>query len=56
VFLPEVATQQGWGREETLTRLAVKAGLPPDAWRDGAQFAVFTSRVYEAPLTTSATP
>lgn len=56
VFLPEVATQQGWGREETLTRLAVKAGLPPDAWRDGAQFAVFTARVYEAPLMASVSP
>jgi hypothetical protein len=56
VFLPEVATQQGWGREETLTRLAVKAGLPPDAWREGAKFAVFTSRTHEAPLMSAAAP
>lgn len=56
VFLPEVATQQGWGREETLTHLAMKAGLPPDAWREGARFAVFSSRTYEAPLIAAAAP
>jgi len=33
VFLPQVAAEQGWTLEETLTRLARKAGLPPDAWR-----------------------
>ena len=56
VFLPEVATQQGWGREETLRHLALKAGLPPDAWREGARFAVFSSRTYEAPLIAAALP
>jgi hypothetical protein len=44
VFLPEVAAQAGWGREETLTRLALKAGLEPDAWRNGAALAVFTTQ------------
>ena len=34
VFLPEVATRNGWNREQTLTRLARKAGLPDDAWKD----------------------
>jgi AmmeMemoRadiSam system protein B/AmmeMemoRadiSam system protein A len=35
VFLPQVATEQGWGREEFLRNLCVqKAGLPADAWRD----------------------
>jgi len=50
------ATQQGWGREETLRHLALKAGLPPDAWREGARFAVFSSRTYEAPLIAAALP
>jgi MEMO1 family protein len=49
VFLPEVATEQGWTREETLTYLSRKAGLPPDAWRSGADFAVFTTTKYTAP-------
>ncbi len=50
VFLPEVAVEQGWSREETLNHLAQKAGLPPDAWRQGATFEVFTSQTYTAPL------
>jgi MEMO1 family protein len=49
LFLPEVATEMGWDREETLAQLAQKAGLPPDAWRDGATFEVFTTTRYEAP-------
>jgi len=46
VFLPEVATEQGWGREETLSQLARKAGLDADAWREGAEIAVFTTQHY----------
>lgn len=34
VFLPQVAPEQGWTLEETLTHLALKAGLPADAWRE----------------------
>jgi uncharacterized protein (TIGR00296 family) len=45
VFLPQVAPEQGWGIEETLTHLAMKAGLPPEAWRDGAEFLVFEAQV-----------
>ena len=50
VFLPEVASEQGWTREETLSHLARKAGLPGDAWRDGATLEVFTSTKYSAPF------
>lgn len=49
VFLPEVAVEQGWTREETLSHLARKAGLPASGWRDGASFEVFTSTKYAAP-------
>ena len=45
VFLPEVATEQGWTKEETLSYLSQKAGLSADAWRKGAQFQVFESVV-----------
>jgi AmmeMemoRadiSam system protein B/AmmeMemoRadiSam system protein A len=48
VFLPEVAVEQGWSREETLRRLARKAGLTADAWTNGARFEVFTSSRYAA--------
>jgi hypothetical protein len=44
VFLPEVAREQGWGPEETLTALSRKAGLDADAWRNGARLAVFTTQ------------
>jgi AmmeMemoRadiSam system protein A len=49
VFLPEVALEQGWTREETLSHLARKAGLPADAWREGASLAVFTSTKFGGP-------
>jgi len=45
VFLPEVATEQGWTKEETLSHLSQKAGLSADAWRQGAQYQVFESVV-----------
>jgi AmmeMemoRadiSam system protein A len=45
VYLPEVAVEQGWSKEETLTSLSHKAGLPGDAWRSGARFEVFSSVV-----------
>ena len=34
VFLPQVAPEQGWDIDQTLTHLSMKAGLPPDAWKD----------------------
>ena len=33
LFLPEVATEQGWDRLQLLEQLARKAGLPGRAWR-----------------------
>lgn len=42
VFLPQVAPEQGWNLEETLTHLSMKAGLGPDAWKHiDAKFEVF---------------
>lgn len=46
VFLPQVAPEQGWTLDETLTHLSVKAGLPPDAWKEGAEFEVFEAVVF----------
>lgn len=42
VFLPQVAPEQGWTLEETLTHLSMKAGLDPDTWKSSeAKFEVF---------------
>ena len=47
VFLPQVATEQGWNREETLARLCNKAGLPAYSWKDEEmEFFVFTTEVF----------
>jgi len=46
VFLPQVAVEQGWDREETLQQLCLKAGLLPDAWREGTRFWVFQGEVF----------
>ena len=32
LLLPQVAVEQGWNRDEYLTWLCRKAGLPPQAW------------------------
>jgi len=45
VYLPEVATEQHWTREQTLSSLCQKAGLGPDDWKRGATFKVFSSVV-----------
>ncbi len=34
LLLPQVATEYGWDREEFLRQTCLKAGLPPDAYRD----------------------
>lgn len=46
VFLPQVAPEQGWGLEETLSHLSRKAGLPEDAWQEGTSFTVFEALVF----------
>ena len=46
VFLPQVAPEQGWDLPTTLSYLAQKAGLPADAWREGATFETFQAEVF----------
>jgi len=51
VFLPQVASEQGWDRTETLQHLCRKAGLPADAWRGaGMKFFTFTAQVFSEEL------
>ena len=46
VFLPQVAPEQGWDLPTTLTHLSMKAGLPPDAWKEGSSYLVFEAIVF----------
>ena len=48
-FLPQVATETGWGKEEFLCKCcAGKAGLPPYAWKDPkTEVLVFTAEIIE---------
>jgi MEMO1 family protein len=46
VFLPQVAPEQGWDVNQMLTQLSLKAGLPGDAWKEGANFLVFQADVF----------
>ena len=46
VFLPQVAPEQGWDLATTLSYLSQKAGLPPEAWREGAAFETFQADVF----------
>lgn len=46
VLLPQVATEQGWDRETFLAHTCLKAGLPPDAWKQGATIEIFSADVF----------
>jgi len=46
VFLPQVAPEQKWTLEETLSYLARKAGLSKNTWRQDAKFEVFQADVF----------
>lgn len=48
VFLPQVATETGWSKEEFLSNLcAHKAGLAPDAWKDpSTEICIFSAEVF----------
>jgi len=46
LLLPQVATEQGWDREQFLDHTCLKAGLPPGAWQSGASLLVFTADVF----------
>lgn len=47
VFLPQVATEQGWDTEEMLEHLCMKAGISPSAWKsDDCELDVFQAEVF----------
>lgn len=46
LLLPQVATEHGFDREQFLAQTCVKAGLPPNAWREGATIYSFDAQVF----------
>lgn len=46
LLLPQVATEWGWTREQFLRQTCRKAGLPEDAWRNGAHVFRFDAEVF----------
>ncbi len=46
LLLPQVAVEWGWEREKFLEQTCLKAGLPADAWRQGAIVQAFTAQVF----------
>lgn len=47
LLLPQVAVENGWDREEFLAQACLKAGLPRDAWKKGAEIHVFEALVFD---------
>jgi AmmeMemoRadiSam system protein B/AmmeMemoRadiSam system protein A len=46
LLLPQVASEEGWDRQEFLEAVCRKAGLPEDAWQKGAALYTFTAIVF----------
>ena len=46
LLLPQVATEHGWDRITFLEQTCRKAGLPANAWREGAVIEAFTAEVF----------
>jgi AmmeMemoRadiSam system protein A len=46
LLLPQVAVEHGWTPVEFLAHTCRKAGLPDDAWREGADLFVFEAEVF----------
>lgn len=46
LLLPQVPVEQGWDRETFLEEVCIKAGLPTDAWKTGAELQAFEAIVF----------
>lgn len=47
-LLPQVAVEHGFDRETFLSETCLKAGLAPDAWKEGATVLVFEAEIFGA--------
>lgn len=46
LLLPQVPVENDWNKEEFLAHTCRKAGLPANAWKDGAQLYRFSAQVF----------
>jgi AmmeMemoRadiSam system protein A len=46
VLLPQVATENGWNRDQFLQHTCIKAGLPEDAWQGECDIYIFSAQVF----------
>jgi len=46
LLLPQVPVEHNWDRITFLEQTCRKAGLPPDAWKNGAKIEAFTAEVF----------
>jgi AmmeMemoRadiSam system protein A len=46
LLLPQVAVEHGWDRITFLEQTCRKAGLPSDAWKNGANIESFTAEIF----------
>jgi AmmeMemoRadiSam system protein A len=46
LLLPQVPVEHGWDRHTFLEQTCRKAGLPMDAWKEGATIEAFTAEVF----------
>lgn len=46
LLLPQVAVEFNWSRETFLEQVCLKAGLPENAWKEGAEIFVFEAIVF----------
>jgi AmmeMemoRadiSam system protein A len=51
LLLPQVPTERNWDRTTFLEQTCRKAGLPVDAWKQGATIEAFTAEVFGEKLT-----
>ena len=49
LLLPQVPVEHGWDRTTFLEQTCRKAGLPSDAWKNGANIESFTAEIFSDP-------
>ena len=46
LLLPQVPVEHGWDSQRFIEETCIKAGFPPDAWREGAKLFGFTASIF----------